>query len=174
MRDVAVEEVFAALRAGGRDTYAGEEVSVTDHSLQAAAAAHQDGASAALTAATLLHDIGWVIRTGSRRHELRGSAFLAEFFEPAVTEPVRLHVLAKRYLCTIDEGYRSMLSSASLRTLVRQGDTLDDQVRSSFEAEPYAADAIRLRRYDDQAKVLGAETADLAQYAPLISQLLHR
>jgi gamma-butyrobetaine dioxygenase len=147
---------------------------VTDHSLQAAAAAERDGASGPLTVASLLHDIGWVLKGGPRPHEVRGSAFLGEFFGPEVTDPVRLHVLAKRYLCTVDGNYESTLSEGSRRTLVVQGGRLDDRDLASFDAEPYANDAILLRLYDDQAKVQGAETPDLDHFAPLISRLFYR
>jgi gamma-butyrobetaine dioxygenase len=147
---------------------------VTDHSLQTAAAAERDGASDALTVASLFHDIGWVLNSGPRPHEVRGSIFLAEFFGPLVTEPMRLHVMAKRYLCTVDEDYESTLSEASRRTLRLQGGRLDDGGLASFDAETHAQDAILLRGYDDQAKVPNAETPDLAHFAPLISELCCR
>jgi gamma-butyrobetaine dioxygenase len=170
----AIDDLLDPLRTGGRTAYAGEPVSVTDHSLQTAAAAEGDGASDALTVASLFHDIGWALRGGPRPHEVRGSTFLAQFFGPVVTDPVRLHVLAKRYLCTVDEDYESTLSEASRHTLGLQGGSLDDHGLASFDAETYANDAILLRRYDDQAKVPDAETPDLAHFAPLISELLVR
>jgi predicted HD phosphohydrolase len=174
VRKAAVEDLLAPLRLGGRTAYAGEAVTVTEHSLQAATAAERDGASAALTVACLLHDIGWVLRGGPRPHEVRGSAFLAEFFGPAVTDPVRLHVLAKRYLCTVDGGYDSTLSPASRHTLRQQGGILDDAGLACLDAEPRANDAIRLRLYDDQAKVPDAETPDLGHFASLMTELFCR
>jgi gamma-butyrobetaine dioxygenase len=168
----ALGDLLDPLRTSGRTTYGGEPVSVTDHSLQTAAAAERDGASGALTVASLFHDIGWVLSGGPHPHEMRGSNFLAEFFGPEVTEPVRLHVPAKRYLCTIDEDYESTLSDASRHTLRQQGGTLDEGALASFEAETHAEDSVRLRRYDDQAKVPGAVTPGLAHFAPLISELL--
>lgn len=174
MRNAAVDDLLAPLSTRGRTAYAGEPVTVTDHSLQAATAAERDEAPAALTVACLLHDIGWVLMGGPRPHEVRGSAFLAEFFAPPVTDPVRLHVVAKRYLCTVDGDYASTLSPASRRTFRIQGGALDDRGLAAFEAEPHANDAVRLRHYDDQAKVPDAPTADLAHFAPLVSALFYQ
>ena len=174
IRRTAIDDLLDPLRTGGRTAYGGEPVSVTDHSLQTAAAAARDGASAALTVASLFHDIGWVLRGGPRPHELRGSIYLAQFFGPVVTDPVRLHVMAKRYLCTVDEDYESTLSDASQQTLRLQGGRLDDRGLATFDAETHAKEAIVLRRYDDQAKDPDAETPDLAHFVPLISELCCR
>jgi predicted HD phosphohydrolase len=166
----ALDDLLDPLRTRGRTAYGGEPVSVTDHSLQTAVAAERDGASGALIVASLFHDIGWVLNGEPRPHEARGSIFLATFFGVVVTEPVRLHVMAKRYLCTVDEDYESTLSEASRQTLRLQGGRLDDGGLASFDAETHAQEAILLRRYDDQAKVPEAETPDLAHFAPLISE----
>jgi predicted HD phosphohydrolase len=173
MPRTALDDLLDPLRTSGRTTYGGEPVSVADHSLQTAAAAERDGASRPLTVASLFHDIGWLL-TGDRPHEMRGSIFLAQFFGPPVTDPVRLHVPAKRYLCTVDVGYESTLSEASRQTFRLQGGRLDEGGLASFDAETHAEDAIRLRRYDDEAKVPGAETPDLAHFIPLISELRYR
>lgn len=174
MTDLAVDDVLAALRARGQEAYLGEPVTVTEHSLQAAALAEADGRPPALVVASLLHDIGWLLHDGPRPHEERGAAYLATHFGPEVTEPVRLHVAAKRYLCTIDPDYRSRLSAESRRTLGRQGGLLDEEAREAFAAHPYAADALTLRRYDDRAKVAGARTPDLGHFAPLIESVRAR
>jgi gamma-butyrobetaine dioxygenase len=161
--------VLAPLEARGREAYLGEPVTVTEHSLQAARAAELDGAPPALVVAALLHDIGWLLHTGPRTHEGRGAAYLGRFFGPAVTEPVRLHVAAKRYLCTIDPGYRATLSAESRRTLGRQGGLLDEDAREAFADHPRAGDALRLRRYDDLAKQPGGETPPLEHFAALVA-----
>ncbi|HEX3947533.1 MAG TPA: HD domain-containing protein [Acidimicrobiales bacterium] len=174
MDDLAVGGVLDILATSGSEAYLGEPVSVADHSLQAAQAAELDGAAPSLVVAALLHDIGWLLRSGPRRHGERGAAFLIELFGPEVTEPIRLHVGAKRYLCTIDPDYRSTLSGASRRTLRSQGGLLDETAREAFADEPYAGAAVRLRLYDDQAKVPGAATPELEHYAPLVVGLLCR
>jgi [1-hydroxy-2-(trimethylamino)ethyl]phosphonate dioxygenase len=170
--DERVDLVLTTLRARGQEAYLGEPVTVTQHSLQAAHMAEADGSSPELTVAALLHDIGWLLHSGPRPHEERGATFLAAHFGPTVTEPVRLHVAAKRYLCTIDPDYRTALSAESRRTLGRQGGLLDEEAREAFAADPFAADALRLRSYDDRAKVPGVKTPDLEHYVPLVAALL--
>lgn len=172
MTDLAVTDVLVALRTRGQEAYLGEPVTVTEHSLQAATAAEAEGRPAALVAAALLHDMGWLLHEGPRPHEERGAAFLArQAFGPEVTEVVRLHVEAKRYLCTIDPDYRSRLSPESRRTLGPQGGLLDEEAREAFAASPFAADALTLRRYDDAAKVPGAKTPGLEHFARLLDDL---
>lgn len=166
---VGLAEVLAPLEARGREAYLGEPLTVTEHSLQAALAAELDGAPPGLVVAALLHDVGWLLPNGPRTHEARGAAFLRRLFGPAVTEPVRLHVTAKRYLCTIDPGYRAALAADSRRTLGRQGGLLDEDAREAFADDPYAGDALRLRRYDDAAKVPGAATPPLEHFATLVA-----
>ena len=171
MTGLAVDDVLGALRVRGAEAYLGEPVTVTEHSLQTAAQAEADGRPAALVAAALLHDVGWLLHAGPRPHEERGAAYLAQHFGPEVTEPVRLHVAAKRYLCTIDPAYRARLSAESRRTLGRQGGLLDERDREAFAVHPFSADALVLRRYDDQAKVPGALTPDLEHFAALVASL---
>jgi predicted HD phosphohydrolase len=163
--------VLTRLAAMGKRRYLGEPVTVIEHSLQTAHLAEREGAALPLVAAALLHDIGWLLRGGSRHHDLRGAAFLAEAFGPDVSEPVRLHVTAKRYLCSVEPGYHAALSAASVRTLRTQGGLLDTDGVGAFEAEPYCADAITLRRLDDRAKVPGTRTPGLAHYRRLLELL---
>ena len=92
-------------------------------------------------------------RTTDQRHEARGSAWLAGLFPPAVTAPIALHVRAKRYLCAVDPSYLAVLSPGSVASLERQGGPLSADEVAAFEANPGWADAVALRRWDDQAKV---------------------
>jgi gamma-butyrobetaine dioxygenase len=145
----------------GTDAYLGEDVTQAQHMLQAASLAESDGATPELVIAALLHDVGHF--TGSQtgedlmngtdnRHSHVAADWLAHWFTPAVTEPIRLHVAAKRYLCAVEPTYFAVLSEASKHTLEVQGGPMNaDEVRA-FEAAPYAADAVRLRRWDDAAK----------------------
>jgi len=174
--------IVERMRARGRRAYLGESVSITDHMLQTAVLAEQDAALPALVAAALLHDVAYVVTdllaagpaTGDldERHAEVGAAFLAAHFVPAVVEPVRLHVAAKRYLCAVEPGYLASLSPASLRTLGLQGGPYGDAEARAFAASPYAADAVRLRRYDERAKVAGGATPDLDHYQPLLRSVL--
>jgi gamma-butyrobetaine dioxygenase len=159
-------EPIAALFAGpGAREYLGEPVTIGSHMLQAGALAEAAGAEPPLVAAALLHDIGHLLdapRGGlggsspqastDRRHGDAGARWLGRWFGAAVTEPVRLHVAAKRYLCAAEPGYSGLLSAESVRTLARQGGPMTAAEAAAFEAGPYARDAVEVRRWDDQAK----------------------
>ena len=106
-----------------------------------------------------------------QRHEESGAEFLARHFPPAVSEPVRLHVAAKRYLCATDPDYFARLSPVSVRSLALQGGPLDAGQAEAFAANPHAADAVRLRQWDEQGKVVGLPTPELAHFAPLLRSL---
>jgi phosphonate degradation associated HDIG domain protein len=170
-----IEDIFAAFAANGDQLYIGEPVSMTEHMLQAAYAAEQDGASPTLVAAALLHDFGHLISGQPEnaaehgidtRHEELGAAYLSRYFVPAVVEPTRMHVAAKRYLCAVDPAYLATLSPASLLSLKLQGGPFTANEARSFEALPFAAEAARLRHYDDAAKMAGAWTPGLEHYRP--------
>jgi gamma-butyrobetaine dioxygenase len=158
---LAAQRLRELFEGPGTADYLGEDVTQAQHMLQAAALAENDGASAELVIATLLHDVGHFTGplTGAdlmggtdNRHGHVAADWLAGWFSPAVTEPIRLHVAAKRYLCAVDPAYLELLSPASAYTLEVQGGPMNAQEVAAFEAEPYAADAVRLRRWDDAAK----------------------
>jgi phosphonate degradation associated HDIG domain protein len=176
----ALEEIRAAFARRGAETY-GEGVSQLEHALQCAACAERDGAPPSLIAATLLHDIGHLIHDLpadvadqgiDAQHESLGSAWLSRHFGPGVTEPVRLHVAAKRYLAATEPGYFDLLSPASVQSLRLQGGLMSPDESARFAAEPYAADAVKLRRWDDEGKVVDAKTPDLAHFERYVSAAL--
>jgi predicted HD phosphohydrolase len=153
---------------------------MTEHALQAAHFARGVAATPALVIAALLHDIGHLVVpvpddladwTQDARHQETGSAWLAGRFPPEVSEPVRLHVPAKRYLCRADARYFSQLSSASVVTLELQGGPMSAAEAAHFETEPYHEDAIRVRRWDDQGKIPGLPTPPLEAYRAWIMAL---
>ena len=159
-------ELFAG--AGGQE-YLGEAVTIATHSLQAGGLALAAGAPDALVAAALLHDVGHFIET--EKHDDSGARWLAGSFDAAVTEPVRLHVLAKRYLCTVEPSYFDLLSPASVHTLELQGGTMSAEEVAAFEASPYHVDAVAVRRWDDEAKDPDADTPDYAVFVPILTRL---
>jgi phosphonate degradation associated HDIG domain protein len=168
-----VDEIVAMFVSRGDEAYFGEPVSQTEHALQAAYQAEQEGAPDALIVAALLHDIGHLVhgqgedvadRGIDAGHERVGEAWLARYFGPEVVEPVRLHVAAKRYLCAVDPEYRAQLSPASVQSLSLQGGPLSDRLVQEFERQPYYREAVRLRRWDDMAKVPGLEVPGLEHY----------
>ncbi|MEO6565303.1 MAG: phosphonate degradation HD-domain oxygenase [Casimicrobiaceae bacterium] len=165
-----LEEVFAA---HGNLGYAGEPVTQLEHALQAATLAEAAGATAALITATLLHDLGHMLNlqgdTPTARgiddtHQYFAIPFLRGTFGDAVLEPIRLHVEAKRALCALESGYYDALSEDSRRSLVLQGGVHARAEAQAFVATAYASDAMRLRRWDDAAKVAGALTPPLAHF----------
>ena len=166
------DEVLGLFAAHGGNTYA-EQVSMEQHALQAAALARASGASDALVLASLLHDVGHFLAQpdsefGVTDHGTTGGAWLAERFEPAVSEPVRLHVAAKRFRCFVDPAYEEQLSSASVGTLRLQGGAMSAAEAREFEAEPFAQDALALRSFDDGGKVAGLDIPALDEWRPLL------
>jgi phosphonate degradation associated HDIG domain protein len=163
-------------RKGGR-AYAGEPVNQLEHALQTAMFAEEEGASATLVTAALLHDLGHLLNDQGESPTLRGIddlhqyaalPFLRALFADDVLAPIRLHVDAKRYLCATREGYLEALSADSRRSLVLQGGAFAPEEARAFIAQPHAADAVRLRLWDDLAKVEGALTPTLAHFVVAI------
>jgi phosphonate degradation associated HDIG domain protein len=171
-----VDELFDLFAQQGHRHY-GEGVSQLEHALQTAHHAKLDGASPALTAAALLHDVGHLLqRLGEDaadrglddHHERIGARYLARAFGPAVTDPVLWHVEAKRYLAAFEPGYLELLSPASLQSLALQGGPISASEAETFLKRPAAIDAIRLRRYDEMGKVIGVEIDGLDAYRPIV------
>jgi phosphonate degradation associated HDIG domain protein len=167
------DEIAELFAARGADLYVGEPVTQLEHGLQAAHLAEVAEAPDTLVAAALLHDIGHLLPEDAEgaaaagidaRHEEAGQAWLAGRFGPAVTEPVRLHVAAKRYLCAVEPAYLATLSPASVHSLGLQGGPMTDAEARSFEANPHYRDAVRLRRWDDEAKIVGLAVPGFDHY----------
>ncbi|MEV6542123.1 TauD/TfdA family dioxygenase [Streptomyces sp. NPDC051665] len=176
-----VDELTELFAGEGASAYLGEEVTMAQHMLQAAARAEEAGAPDALVAAALLHDLGHfhgpvsgaeLMEGTDNRHSHTGADRLAEWFGPEVTEPIRLHVAAKRYLCAVEPGYFGRLSQASVYTLEVQGGPMSPAEVSAYEANPYAADGVAVRRWDDEGKDPEAQTPDFAHFRPLLTALL--
>jgi len=175
-------QIIADLFASeGAADYLGEAVTQAAHMLQAAALAEWAGEAPALIAAALLHDVGHFtgtvtgrdLMTGTdNRHSEQGATWLAQWFGAEVTEPVRLHVDAKRYLCAVEPGYLGKLSPASVYTLGVQGGPMSDAEAGEFAARPFAADACQVRRWDDAAKDLNAPTPAFSHFVPVLAGLL--
>ena len=85
--------------------------------------------------------------------------------------PIRLHVAAKRYLCAVDAAYGSTLSASSVRSLAVQGGPMSAEEVEAFEDEPHLRAAVQVRRWDDRAKVAGAEVPRMETYRELLESL---
>lgn len=158
-------------RGGGE--YHGEPVTQLQHALQSAWLAEKDGHPASVIAAAMLHDVGhflhrhgedYLDKNINDRHEETAARFLEQAYGPAVTDPVRLHVPAKRYLAATRPGYRELLSPASAKSLELQGGPMSHEEVAAFEREPHFAIAATVREYDDRAKVEALETPSYAYF----------
>lgn len=165
-----IEGIYAT-RANRR--YGLEDISQLQHALQAAALAEARGEAPALVLAALLHDVGHMIhKLGENpagegiddRHEILGAKWLARRLPEAVSEPVRLHVEAKRYLCATDPDYMGRLAPDSVLSLKLQGGPMGAGEAARFRTQPFAQDALRLRRLDEEAKDPNAETPPVAHF----------
>lgn len=177
-------DLLAELFAGeGAGEYLGEQVSQAEHMLQAGMLAETEGALPPLVAAALLHDIGHFHGLHSGRelmqgidnhHSDTGAAWLRQWFPDDVTEPVRLHVAAKRYLCAVEPAYLSRLSAASVYTLEVQGGPMGATEVAAFESSAHHREAVRLRRWDEAAKDPDVRAPDFEHFRPLLSGVRRR
>lgn len=174
-----IDRLFQILAERGGEKYGEGTVNQLEHALQCAMLAEAEGAGAALVTASLLHDIGHMVnpkeeelRCAGRdaRHEQTGAAFLAKWFGDDVTGPVRRHVAAKRYLVATEPDYAASLSPASIASLEMQGGAFTADEAASFLAEPHAEAGIRLRRWDEAAKVAAKPTPGLAHFRGAVEQ----
>jgi phosphonate degradation associated HDIG domain protein len=173
-----IAHVYGQLATG---RYGLEAVSQLQHALQTAHRAERAGEGPSLVLAGLLHDVGHMVhKLGDNpaadgiddKHETIGAKWLRKRLPLSVSEPVALHVAAKRYLCGAEPDYAAQLAPDSVLSLKLQGGPLDAAAQSAFLATPFAADAIRLRRYDDQAKVADAQTPSLEHYLALLPTVM--
>ena len=168
--DRKVDLLFAYMEHHGQSFY-DEAVTQLEHALQCANQARLSGADDVRVTGALLHDLGHFLvdeddekadfLTEDLCHEEVGAEYLEPFFIDAVTEPVGLHVPAKRYICTVERDYYETLSRASKRSFELQGGFMSDAEKAAFEANAYWEIAVQLRKWDDLAKVKGLETPGL-------------
>ena len=171
-----IAEIEALYAQHGGESY-GEGVTMLQHALQTAALALAEGADDSLVVAALLHDVGHFLQPtddsyGYHKHDRSGGDWLAKRFGPAVSEPVRLHVAAKRYLCATESDYFGKLSAASVHSLGKQGGPMSAAEAAAFAASPFAEAATRLRRWDDGGKLEDLQVPDFPHYRARIARLL--
>jgi len=176
-----IAEIRHLLEQKANGKYGLTLINQQQHALQSATLAEREGQGDALVVAALLHDIGHMVHDLGEnpadagiddRHEALGHAWLANHFGPEVTEPVRLHVAAKRYLCAVEPDYFAKLSPDSVKSLALQGGPMSAEEVQAFEALPHSGKAVQLRRYDEQAKVKGLQTPDVAHFMPAVARCL--
>ncbi|MBV9634731.1 MAG: HD domain-containing protein [Methylobacteriaceae bacterium] len=182
-RDTIVDLLADIFERRGADSYLGETVTISEHMLQGAQLAENENAGDELVAAALLHDIGhYTSEFGEHsfdhgidnHHDEAGARVLEPFFPPVVTECVRLHVAAKRYLCATDPTYFGKLSAASVHTLSLQGGPMQPREIAEFERHPFYREAVRVRLWDEGGKTPGVRTPPFSHYVPLLQRVVDR
>lgn len=177
-----VEDIVDLYRQCGDNMY-DEEISQTTHAVQCARRARKDGASTALILAALLHDVGHLLEIRARasaqvvvdidlRHQDSGANALSTLFSEQVTEPIRWHVEAKRFLCATDSEYAQGMSAGSVASLVLQGGPMSTNECVEFVAKTQSTDAIRLRRWDDLGKDIDDVPATIDDFEKLLRTLV--
>ena len=165
----------------GAESYLGEPVTMSQHMLQGAVLAEREGASDELIAAALLHDIGHYTSefgpyspddTEDNHHDEAGAKVLEHFFPAVITECVRLHVAAKRYLCATDATYYGKLSQASRHTLELQGGPMSAEETAAFRRNPFYKEAVRVRLWDEGGKDPHMKTPPFRHYVPVLQRVV--
>ena len=165
----------------GDEEYLGEPVTMAEHMLQGANFAQKKGCSKEIIVAALLHDIGhFTGELGSftmedksdRYHEVYGANILERFFPPVITDCIRYHVAAKRYLCATQPEYFEKLSEASVRSLKLQGGPMSKKEVMDFQKNPNLEEIIQVRYFDDEGKVPGMVTPPFDHFAPIVQDIV--
>ncbi len=174
-----VGEIRRLFDQRGGSMYGGESVTQLEHALQAASLAENAAASSATISAALLHDIGHLLhdldddapdKGVDDVHEVLANEWLIKYFPREVTEPVRLHVAAKRYLCTVESEYYDQLSEPSQVSFKLQGGALADEEVKEFEQHDLFEQIVQVRRYDDEAKIVDLATPDLEHFLQHVAE----
>lgn len=167
----------------GDEEYLGEPVTMAEHMLQGAHIAEQNGQDEEIIVGALLHDIGHFTSefgtfsmedTEDRYHEEAGAKVLEQFFPSVITDCVRHHVAAKRYLCATKPEYFDRLSEASVHSLNLQGGPMSDAEVEEFSKNPNLSKIIQVRYLDEAGKRADMETPDYWHFAPMVQRLVDR
>jgi predicted HD phosphohydrolase len=179
-----VDRLIDAMTKSAPRQYGKEGVTELAHALQCADLAEGAGANEELVLACLLHDVGRyavaqdevsdTLEVGTQRsadargHHEAGADLIAPHVPERVAFLVRSHTDAKRYLCASEPGYHDRLSRGSRHTLTLQGGVMTAAEMRRAATNPWWPDALRLRRWDDEAKVIGKKTRPLSAWKPLL------
>ena len=163
-----------------KSLYIGEKVTIAEHMIQSAMMAEKTKSKDTLICSCLLHDYGHFIlddpdelvrEKKDGKHEDIGYEYLKKYFKEEIVEPIKNHVLAKRYLAR-DQKYFNLLSPASITSLKLQGGLMSDDEAQTFEKNKYFKDSIKLRRFDEAAKNEGVKIKDIIEYKSLLQASL--
>ncbi|WP_039017839.1 HD domain-containing protein [Halocynthiibacter namhaensis] len=165
----------------GDAEYLGEPVTMAQHMLQGATIAEQNGMDDEIVVAALLHDIGHFTSefgtfsmddTEDRFHEEAGAKVLEQFFPTIITDCVRYHVAAKRYLCATKPSYFGRLSEASIHSLNLQGGPMSDDEVAEFQKNPNLEKIIQVRYLDEAGKHPDMDTPEYPHFAPAVQRIV--
>jgi phosphonate degradation associated HDIG domain protein len=173
------DEIMDMYEKHGGAEYAGEKISQLEHMVQAAQLAEEQGYDEEVILAAFLHDIGHIAASaegdkgmggyGTKDHEEIGAEFLkGKGFSRKVVRLVESHVEAKRYLTFKDPVYYEQLSEASKTTLGYQGGPMNEEEAAAFEQYPLFELIIRMRKWDEQAKIQDRQLPDMRHYRAMI------
>lgn len=174
------DEIFNLYENYGGAEYAGEKVSQLEHMAQAAQLAEEQGYDEEVVLAAFLHDIGHISEAaapseqhmgdfGIKDHEELGAEFLQKKgFSKKIVRLVESHVEAKRYLTIKDPAYYAQLSEASRQTLEYQGGPMTEDEAAAFEQYPLFDLIIKMRKWDEQAKIEHKPLPDLSRYRTMM------
>jgi len=167
--------------SNNKSLYIGEKITITEHMIQTAMLAEKNNCSSTLVCSSLLHDYGHfilekpedlVIKLKDGRHEEVGYEFLKKYFIKSVVEPIKYHVMAKKYLAR-DKKYYLTLSEASKISLKLQGGIFNDGEAKEFEKNEFFKSSVKLRKFDENAKIIGLKIKSINEYKDLlISKLI--
>lgn len=167
----------------GDEEYLGEPVTMAEHMLQGTTIAEQNGQDEVIIVGALLHDIGHFTSefgtfsmedTEDRYHEEAGAEVLSQFFPSVITDCVRYHVAAKRYLCATRPDYFKRLSPASVHSLNLQGGPMSDEEVVEFEKNPNLKEILQVRYLDEAGKRADMETPPFSHFAPMVQRIVDR
>ncbi|TXI00026.1 MAG: HDIG domain-containing protein [Pseudomonas monteilii] len=164
-----IDSTFALYERHGSDDYIGEAITQLEHMSQAAQLAIAEGFDDEVVLAAFFHDIGHLCDGdasmggyGVVSHERIGAEYLRRCgFGERMARLVQYHVEAKRYLTLRQPGYYQRLSEASRRTLEYQGGVMSEDEADVFERDPLFEVSLRMREWDERAKVVGVTVIDL-------------
>jgi len=165
----------------GPEEYLGEPVTMAQHMLQGATLAQNSGADELIVVAALLHDIGHftsefgmfsMADTQDKYHENAGAEVLESFFPSLVTDCVRYHVAAKRYLCATRPDYFNQLSEASVHSLMLQGGPMNQSEVVEFEKNPHIKEIVKVRYLDDAGKSADMKTPPFSHFVPIVQRVV--
>ena len=170
-----IEKIISNFK-NNKSLYIGENITIADHMIQSAMMAEKSKSKDNLVCSCLLHDYGHFIlddpdelvrNNQDGKHEDIGYEYLKRFFKKEVVEPIKHHVIAKRYLAR-DKKYFEKLSKASKVSMELQGGVLNDKDTESFKRKPYFKSSILLRKFDDAAKKTYVKMKTIHDYKKLL------